>query len=435
MARKKNNKKEEVAQLPEPDIRKKKHRVMDKKDALILLVIVLFSLALRVYGLSFPKDMNFDEVHYVPAARSYLDPTEIDPNYIHPPLAKEIMAVFMAIYGDNPIGWRMGSVFLGTIMIIFMYLFGIEMFKSRFAAIVCSVLLSVEFLHIVQSRIATLDIYLAFFILIGYFYAWMYIDKTKNDPVTGIKIRQLKYLVYCAIFFGGAIAVKLNGLAGAGGAFLFIAIALTREQGKIPFKQLVKIFFIALAVISGVYFITHIPFLLKDGDPAKMFYIRTFQFHYNEEFTHPYLSQMWQWPTVHRPIWYLWDKNKETGIIRGVVAIGNLLFWWSFIPILLDMIYRAFKEKDLKVIFILCGYLPLYLFWLSSLSSYGGGWHLKGGFFYYMLPCVPFMAMGVAETLEELRDSKIGRISIAVYFAGLAIFLVAFYPILAGIPI
>lgn len=423
----KNKKKKRDKQKIEKD------RVKFKRlDLLILLIILLISGFLRIYGLSFPHKVYFDETHYVPAARSYLQPDKLDPNDIHPPLAKEIMAIFIHFYGDYSIGWRAGSVFFGLLMIVVMYLFGLYFFKSRLSAVIASSLLGIEFLHIVQSRIATLDIYLAFFILGGYYFAWKYYD---NKPANGEGSRPFIYIIISAAFFGLATSVKLSGLGGAAGAFLFLAIALLREDDRRKYLKLISIAVAFACVIILVYLATHVPLFLKGLKFKKILYIKTFKFHYTDEFKHPYLSQMWQWPTMHRPIWYYWDKNEQTGIIRGIIAMGSLLFWWSFLIVLADMLYRAFKEKDLKIIFILCGYLPLYLFWLSSLSNYGGTWHFKGGFFYYMLPCVPFMCLGLTETINDLMDTKLGRVTVWVYFLGLLIFLAAYYPILTGIPI
>ena len=679
---------------------KNQHVNFDRLDLIILLVILLISMGLRVYGLSFPPKVYFDETHYVPAARDYLTPGRIDRNYIHPPLAKVIMAVFIKFFGDKPVVWRVPSVILGLVMIIFMYLLGLRMFKNRFGAAMAASLLAVEFLHITQSRIATLDIYIACFIFLGYYYAYMYFEDSPSIE-TGkrdVLRRPYKNVILSAIFFGFALSVKISAIGGVGGAFLYVVFKLWQEyhdkdSGFIKktgekfvntlnmFAQLIKLSAIFTCVMVVVYVLIHIPIIIKDTSPmslgdvkdwgklseqvrkkdntakvkiwenfsqesknifdnpkkdgsitltgnsilnwdnlvgslknsqsplvkrvynhlstssrelidslpennelskkdkktilnalnelikrkdfydksvfggialsedgkkllsktieglsddeiehfnrlileaifsediAKTYnekdkeiivadfnkmiktkgfyqpeafsgiqywdqskklkdkgyenlspkemrrfhrliiqtvywdhikyldndvkpkewltYERTFKFHYTDKFTHPYLSQMWQWPIVHRPIWYEYNKGKD-GMIRGIVAIGSLLFWWSFIPVLLDMIYRAAMERDHRVVFILSGYLPLYLFWLSSMSTHGGHLHFKGGFFYYMLPCVPFMVLGLTETLNDLRDNKIGKVSIVIYSLGIIAFLIFFYPILVGIPI
>lgn len=534
----------------------------DRWDFLILTLIIAVSLFIRIYGLSFPEKVYFDETHYVPAARDFLEPNKIDRNYIHPPLAKHIMAGFMTVFGDNSIGWRSGSVFFGILMIIIMYLLGLAMFRNRFGAVMSASLLGIEFLHITQSRIATLDIYISAFILAGYYFIYLYFEEESKKEKDKEPKKAALFLILSAISMGLAMGVKISALSGIIGVFIYSVYMKIKLAGRLnssAMLQVLKSSTVYCVIVCFVFFLCHVPLFIKDTsefgendindwggtikmlqekrepeylrvlsllspanqdfvkswspqkgipqqykdsilndfenilndrnfytpelfqgipfpDDAKKFaqqgtyrisqkqlrklnrrlleqlfpgkiavspqivslnrmmYTRTFKFHYTDKFEHPYLSHMWEWPLVRRPIWYEFNKDHTSGKITGIVAIGSLLFWWSFLPVLLDMIYRAFKEKDSRLVFILCGYLPLYLFWLSSFSLHQG-FHLKGGFFYYMLPCVPFMALALAETLNDLRDSKIGKISIIIYSAGLIAFLILFFPVLTGVPI
>ena len=48
----------------------------------------------------------FDEVHYLPAARELLVMGEFT-NREHPLLGKQLLALGIALFGDNPWGWRL----------------------------------------------------------------------------------------------------------------------------------------------------------------------------------------------------------------------------------------------------------------------------------------------------------------------------------------
>ena len=65
-----------------------------------------------LFGLTTPEKFYFDEVHYVPAARQMLEPVMSAPmlNPMHPPLAKQLMALSIRTFGDVPLGWRYPSV-------------------------------------------------------------------------------------------------------------------------------------------------------------------------------------------------------------------------------------------------------------------------------------------------------------------------------------
>jgi dolichyl-phosphate-mannose-protein mannosyltransferase len=73
-------------------------------------------------GVTTPEKFYFDEAHYVPAARAMLEPVlpSLLLNPMHPPLAKELMAVSIRVFGDVPLGWRYPSVLFGSLAIVAM---------------------------------------------------------------------------------------------------------------------------------------------------------------------------------------------------------------------------------------------------------------------------------------------------------------------------
>jgi hypothetical protein len=113
----------------------------------------------------------FDEVHYLPAARELLVLGEFT-NREHPLLGKQLIALGIALFGDNPVGWRLLPTLLGTLA-----LFGAMRAlwfasASRFATLAYGVLLATGFHLFVHARIAMLDIvYLAFLALAAWQFA------------------------------------------------------------------------------------------------------------------------------------------------------------------------------------------------------------------------------------------------------------------------
>jgi hypothetical protein len=114
--------------------------VFDKSAArsiiFVAIVLVVAHLALLV-GVTTPEKFYFDEVHYVPAARQMLEPVLPSPllNPMHPPLAKELMAVSIRVFGDVPLGWRYPSVLFGSLAIVAMYLCGLALFTAQGPAV------------------------------------------------------------------------------------------------------------------------------------------------------------------------------------------------------------------------------------------------------------------------------------------------------------
>ena len=114
----------------------------------------------------------FDEAYYVNAARvivgihppqgaPYADaPLHKDPNAEHPQLAKLIIAAGIELLGDNPWGWRLGSVIFGLIAIVAMYALVRAARGSPWLAVGACGVMALDNLMLVHGFwIATLDVY------------------------------------------------------------------------------------------------------------------------------------------------------------------------------------------------------------------------------------------------------------------------------------
>jgi predicted membrane-bound dolichyl-phosphate-mannose-protein mannosyltransferase len=146
-----------------------------------LVVIVALSALGRVAFIGRPcsspcktgrdHSLIFDEAYYVNAARviagihppsgvPYSDaPLGKDPNAEHPQLAKLVMAGGIELFGDNPWGWRLGSVVFGLIAIVAMYLLVRGAGGSHWLAVGAAGVMAADNMMLIHGRIATLDIY------------------------------------------------------------------------------------------------------------------------------------------------------------------------------------------------------------------------------------------------------------------------------------
>ena len=126
--------------------------------AAILFVLAHFAMLI---GVTTPEKFYFDEVHYVPAARQMLEPVMPQPmlNPMHPPLAKQFIALSIYSFGDGPLGWRYPAVLFGSLAIVAVYLCGLALFAAQGPAIAASLLAFFNQMLFVQSRIAMLDIF------------------------------------------------------------------------------------------------------------------------------------------------------------------------------------------------------------------------------------------------------------------------------------
>ena len=116
----------------------------------------------------------FDEIYHARTAWEHLHslwPYEIS----HPPLGKELMSLGILLFGMNPFGWRFMGTLFGALMLPVMYVFLKKLFGGRWVPALGTLVFASDFMHFTQTRIATIDTYGVFFILLMYlfFYCWL----------------------------------------------------------------------------------------------------------------------------------------------------------------------------------------------------------------------------------------------------------------------
>src|SRR5580700_10088232 len=141
---------------------------MTKSPIVAIIIFFAAHFALLV-GVTTPEKFVFDEVHYVPAARQMLEPVLPQPilNPMHPPLAKQLIALSIRTFGDGPLGWRYPGVLFGALAVVAIYLCALALFAAQGPAIASALLAFFNQMLFVQSRIAMLDIFALTFGLFG----------------------------------------------------------------------------------------------------------------------------------------------------------------------------------------------------------------------------------------------------------------------------
>src|SRR5450432_4846628 len=139
------------------------------RTAVFAAIIFVIAHFVMLIGITTPEKFVFDELHYVPAARQMLEPVLPSPmlNPMHPPLAKQLIALSIRAFGDGPLGWRYPGVLFGSLAVVAIYLCGLALFGSQSSAVATALLAFFNQMLFVQSRIAMLDIFALAFGLFG----------------------------------------------------------------------------------------------------------------------------------------------------------------------------------------------------------------------------------------------------------------------------
>lgn len=391
-------------------------------DLVFVVLLMALGFALRAWDVEKPAKMYFDEIYYVEAANA-LWQGQPDPNSVHPPLGKWLIAAgiyageqFLSPSTPEPFKWRLASVLAGTLAVGVTYALALLLFNfNRPAAFFAGLIVATEHLHIATSRIAMLDPMLGLFCLVGMAAAFMYFLGGHE-----------RWAVASAVTLGLATGIKWSGLFTAFGCLL---AGYWIDRKELDHTRTQRYFFWLLLLVPLGFFASYFHLFLSDGFSMETFKTifgqgeRMVDFRYDAgQFTHRYLSYFWSWPLVLNPIWLLFEQDKGQATVQAVCAMGVPLFWWGFTVLLLERTYSSFRNNDAingaLVILWVCQWLP----WAVSTT---------GGFFYYMLTEVPIMALLVGKLLADLfrLEDALGEgrwrgwLLLAVYLIGFLVYL------------
>lgn len=404
---------------------------------------------------SFRNSMYFDEVYHARSAYEFLNGLYTYEN-THPPLGKIFISAGIFVFGMNPFGWRIMGVLFGIAMVPLVYLFARRITPDIALATLACILFTFDFMHFTQTRIATIDVYITFFVILMYFMMYRYYTESYYDTPLG---KTLLPLGACGLSMGLGIAAKWTGVyAGAGLAVLFFSILYRRYREYLwakaamrpesphetearrvaerfrPYTGATVLFCIGFFVLlpAVIYLLSYLPFrdYTDDGLFLRMLHnqISMFRYHSTLDATHSYSSPWYQWPIIARPVWYF--SGKPGGDLReGISAFGNPLVWWAGIPAFFYTARRAVTKRDRRAAFLTVGYLAQYLPWVLV---------TRITFIYHYFPSVAFVVLMIAYSLSKWKKSvspKKFYLSIALYGAAVFGLFLLFYPVLSGQPV
>lgn len=408
--------------------------------------------------ITYRDETYFDEIYHARTAYEFIiGRTTYETT--HPPLGKILIAAGIKIFGFNPFGWRFMGTLFGVLMLPLLYIFAKRMFKQTWLASVVCLLFAFDFMHFTQTRIATIDVYITFFIILMYYFMFRY---TSMSFYTSKLTKTWIPLGLCGISMGLGIASKWTGVyAGAGLAVIFfwhlfkryVEYNYAKEHPGITtdgiehdhvtavfVPYMIKtllfciVFFICIPIL--IYVLSYIPFVSDNGETnliKKLIENQKYMFDYHSGLTdtHFYSSKWYEWPMIVKPILYYSRAVSDT-MGEGISAMGNPLVWWVGALALLYIAYHALKNKDSIAGFLTIGFLSQYLPWV--LVS-------RCTFIYHYFTSVPFVTMAIGYAIYQIYKNREGkkrrnfRVAVGIYCIMAVLLFLYFYPVIAGQPV
>ncbi len=377
----------------------------------------------RTYN--FMNSSYFDEIYHARTAWEHLNnvyPYEIS----HPPLGKLIISLGILLFGMTPFGWRFSGTLFGVLMLPVMYVFVKKLFGSRRCAVCATVVFAADFMHYVQTRIATIDTYAVFFILLMYLFMYIFISEESNAA-----------LALSGLFFGLGAASKWTCLyAGAGLAVIWAVYwFVNRKKGPAAFLRnvlLCLVFFVALPCL--IYYLSYIPYF-RAGGAGRIFSREAldivlanqeymFSYHSKLVAEHPYSSVWYQWVLNIRPILYYLEYFDD-GTRSSFGAFLNPALCWGGLLALFVLIFRGIALREREALFILAGYFAQLVPWMFV---------TRLTFEYHYFPSSVFLVLALAYIFRLMENETEHGKAYPVAFAALSVALfILFYPALSGL--
>lgn len=374
---------------------------------------------------TFYDQSMFDEVYHGRTAYEFLHGLPIYET-THPPLGKILISIGIALFGMNPFGWRIINVLCGSLMIPFAYLWGLRLTGRRRFGLLSAVLLMTGFSFFTLSRIATIDITVAFFFLAAFYFQYCFISTEKR-----------RYLPLCGLALAGAVSTKWTGAYAAFGIALifflwFFETFLPCQRKEHQLRPVLSLAFLCvgsfLVIPAVVYILSYLPFVRVYPEQNLLQHVISngqlmLSYHSHTTFDHPYASEWYNWIADQVPLLDSYTTLPD-GKLSIVKTFLNPLIAWGGIPALLFCILRWRCRKDQRARTLVICYLAMLLPWLCIHRTVFIYQYFGSGLI--LIFCITYGISRINQHQTRLLVVT-GVLSIGLF--------VCFYPVLSGLPV
>jgi dolichyl-phosphate-mannose--protein O-mannosyl transferase len=395
---------------------------------------------------------------------------EDNPGYalvVHPPLGKQLIALGELAFGYDGFGWRFSAALAGTLCVLLVVRVARRLTGSTLLGGIAGVLLIVDGLSHVQTRMGMLDAFSALFVLAGFAAVLCDRDEVRARG-GGHGARWWRFTA--GLLLGLGCAVKWSGvywLAAFAVSTLLGDLTARRRAGVVrPWAAVLRrdlgpaVWAFAVLPV-GVYLAswwawfgseTAVERHSAGSALASLWHYSGKMLTFHTGLTtaasgqHAWESKPWTWPMALRPMLYYYASGPDvTGCggpdcVSAVMLIGPPALWWPAPAVLAFGLWRAVTRRDWRWAAVLTGYAAGVVPWLANVD--------RQMYLFYMTPVAPFLVLATVLAMgtilgrgERVRAGppserrRTGLLVVALW-VGLAVANFAWlWPVLTGVPV
>ena len=447
------------------------------RPVVAILAVAVIAGAVRLWGLSNPGDLVFDEVYYAKSGCVFIGGSDQTclvkesaehywvehkwdmGSWVHPPLGKWVTGMGIKAFGMDSFGWRFPSAVAGTLIAVMVAAMAQLLFARPVWTFIAGTLVGLDGLNVVMSRVAMLDIHLAFWVVLGFLCLVLdrrWIDRrTEQAMARADAAPQMVTIVGedgsvslvggragsagrgrvrvpsplwrpwrfgAGAALGAACAVKWSGLTALAAAVPVTLIWETTRRHRDGVSrrrafwrtlgmETLGLVLAFLLVPIVVYMVTWLPWFNHfgwnlaawwDNHEAMWRYHRELtEFAYDEKTdsftpTHGSYSKAWTWLIVRRPVNFFVENTP--GHVAQILTVGNLALFIGTVFAIPFAAWSWARTRDWRAGFVVVPFLTMWLPWFVV---------SRPQFFFYALPMTPFMALAATYTLNALSDARL----------------------------
>ncbi|MGH3457978.1 dolichyl-phosphate-mannose--protein mannosyltransferase, partial [Aeromicrobium sp.] len=366
---------------------------------------------------------------------------------VHPEAGKWLIALGEAAFGMDSFGWRVSAAVIGALTVLVLARLVRRLTGSTVIGCLAGLLLALDGVHLVLSRLALLDVFLTFWIVCAV--ACLVAD---HDWITKRldRYRVLRpWQLLAGVCFGLACGTKWSGLyvlAVFGLAAVAWEVVARRRHGRSWLTSTLAVGVPAFVTLVGVAALVYVAtwtgwllnadvyeqrFGLGHGDEAPWgayvkspsaglightwdalrslwsYHQMSYHFHtgaYLAAQTHDYQSQAWGWLVLDRPVSVAVQLKvpavhcgapSSSSCLRETLILGNPAVWWPCVVASVGAVAAWIAFRDWRWSVPTLGLLATWAPWLLTTN--------RPIFSFYAVASLPFMIIALCLFVDLAR--------------------------------